>query len=239
MVLKQWTQPAVRRRYDLLAPVYDWANLEPLLYAEARARMIDMLRLQPGAMVLDVACGTGVNFELIEQRIGPSGRLVGFDFTPRMLDRARARVDRRGWRNVGLHQGDVTELASNPLDALGVLASGEQFDAALCTLGLSVIPRWEAAWEAMLSLVRPGGTVAVMDAGYPPRASRTSWPTAAARPFAWLLSRIFAADCGRRPWELVQRDTNNAITEGFTWGYVVAAAGEVRAARGDEPEADR
>src|SRR4051812_7043877 len=52
------------------------ANLEWLLYAAARKRAIDMLQLQPGARIVDVACGTGANFALIEQRIGPAGELV-------------------------------------------------------------------------------------------------------------------------------------------------------------------
>jgi ubiquinone/menaquinone biosynthesis C-methylase UbiE len=79
------TNAAVRERYGRLARIYDWANLEPLLYSDARTRAIELLGLRPGARVLDLACGTGVNFVLIEQRIGTSGSLVGVDLTPAML----------------------------------------------------------------------------------------------------------------------------------------------------------
>jgi demethylmenaquinone methyltransferase/2-methoxy-6-polyprenyl-1,4-benzoquinol methylase len=92
----------MRRRYGWLASIYDWANLEGLLYADARACAIELLGLRPGARVLDVACGTGANFALIEARIGPSGELVGIDLTQRMLDRARGRIASEGWRNVRL-----------------------------------------------------------------------------------------------------------------------------------------
>jgi ubiquinone/menaquinone biosynthesis C-methylase UbiE len=92
----QQTTATVRRRYAWLASIYDWANLEGMLYADARTRAIEMLELRPGARVLDVACGTGANFALIEQRIGPSGELVGIDLTPQMLARARIRVLRNG-----------------------------------------------------------------------------------------------------------------------------------------------
>ena len=168
---------AVRRRYGWVASIYDWANLEGALYADARARAIELLDLRPGARVLDVACGTGANFALIERRIGPSGQLVGVDVTPQMLHRAGARVTRAGWSNVRLREGDVCELWPE--------CRTEPFDAAVCTLGLSVIPR----------------------------------------PLAWALSRLFAGDCSRRPWRLLQRETDDPTSEPFTWGWVTAAAG--------------
>jgi S-adenosylmethionine-diacylgycerolhomoserine-N-methlytransferase len=220
---------AVRARYGRLARIYDWANLERLLYSRARARTIELLDLHPGAKVLDVACGTGVNHAPIERRIGTSGRLVGIDLTPEMLGRARARAARHDWHNVRLYQSDVSQLSTQRLETLGALNPGERFDAALCTLGLSVIADWQSAWAAMTSVVRPGGRVAVMDAGHPDLSGAAG--QVAGRPLAWALSRVFAADCGRRPWELVARDTDSPILERFTAGYVVTAAGSLRSAK--------
>jgi S-adenosylmethionine-diacylgycerolhomoserine-N-methlytransferase len=219
-------QKVVRARYGRLAPIYDRANLERLLYSRARARAIALLDLRPGARVLDVACGTGVNFALIEERIGPSGRLVGVDLTPQMLGRARDRAARNGWGNVRFYESDVSQLSTQRLEALGALGTGERFDAALCTLGLSVIPDWESAWAAMLSVVRPGGRVAVMDAGHP--TSSGAADAIAGRPLAWLLGRLFTSDCSRRPWTLVERDTDDCALERFTSGWVVTAAGDIR-----------
>jgi ubiquinone/menaquinone biosynthesis C-methylase UbiE len=206
---------AVRRRYGWVASIYNWANLEGLLYADARERAIELLDLRPGARVLDVACGTGANFALIEQRIGPSGDLVGVDVTPQMLDQAGARVA-RAWSNVRLREGDVCEREAARL--------GGPFDAAVCTLGLSVIPQWQRAWEAMVSAVRPGGRLAIMDAGYPDGDGRRG-DALVPRPLAWALSRLFAADCSRRGWRLLQRDTLAPTSERFTWSWVTAAAG--------------
>lgn len=214
------TRSAVRRRYARIASIYDRANLEGLLYADARTRAIELLELRPGARVLDVACGTGANFALIEQRIGPTGELVGIDLTPQMLARARARVLRHRWTNVLLHEGDVCALPAEEL--------GEPFDAAVCALGLSVIPQWQRAWDAMLALVRPGGRLALMDAGYPDSGRRGE--LVIPRPFAWLLSRLFVADCARRPWRSLERDTDTPVAETFTWGWVTAAAGAKAAA---------
>jgi ubiquinone/menaquinone biosynthesis C-methylase UbiE len=207
---------AVRRHYGRVASIYDWANLEGVLYADARAKAVELLDLSPGARVLDVACGTGANFALIRRRIGPAGELVGVDVTPQMLDRARARIARARWTNLRVREADICALGRDEL--------GEPFDAALCTLGLSVIPAWQQAWASMLGCVRPGGRVAVMDAGTPePGARRVD--TTVPRPLARALERLFAADCTRRPWRLVERDTHEPISRSFTWGWVTAAGG--------------
>jgi hypothetical protein len=60
----------VRRRYGRLASVYERSLGERLLYARARQRAIELLRLAPGATEVDFACDTGLNFPLLEQRIG-------------------------------------------------------------------------------------------------------------------------------------------------------------------------
>ena len=209
------TTATVQRRYRRIAPIYDTANLEGMLYAGARTRAVELLQLRPGARVLDVACGTGANFTSIQRRIGPSGELVGVDVTPQMLDQARARVLRHGWSNVRLSEADICDTPDEDLEG--------PFDAALCTLGLSVIPQWQRAWNAMLTLVRPGGRVAVMDAGYPDRGRGSE--ALIPRPLAWALSRLFVADCARRPWRMLERDTDESLAETFTWGWVTAAAG--------------
>jgi ubiquinone/menaquinone biosynthesis C-methylase UbiE len=213
-----------RRRYELIAPFYDWSSAEGLFYAKARARAIDLLRLRPGATVLDVACGTGRNFELIERRIGPTGRLVGIDRSPRMLQRARARVARHGWDNVELVHMDAEQLSASVLGEHVVLPPGGQFDAVLCTLGLSVIPDWQGAWRAMLAMVRRDGRVALLDGGYPADPG-FGGEAVVLRPFVRLIFRAYAADGTRQPWQLVERDTNEATSELFSFGYVAAAAG--------------
>lgn len=57
--------------------------------------------------------GTGLSFDAIEERIGPSGRLIGLDYTEAMLAEAERRVRQKGWGNVRLVRGD----AATALDA--------------------------------------------------------------------------------------------------------------------------
>jgi demethylmenaquinone methyltransferase/2-methoxy-6-polyprenyl-1,4-benzoquinol methylase len=212
----------VRRRYGLLAPIYESTLGDRLLYARARRRAIELLNLAPGAVVVDVACGTGLNFPLIEERIGPSGTLIGIDLTTGMLNRARARVRRAGWANVTLVQLDVTQLTRERLVQVALLSEGTGVDAVVCTLGMSVIPEWEKAWEAMLAILCPGGRAALMD-GSPP--VEPTLRTRLASPLVWLGCRYFAADWTREPWKLVRRDLDNVQ---ITWSrsrYVHAAGG--------------
>ena len=219
---------AGRWLYQLIAPVYDSVSGERTLYANARTRAINLLHLQPGATVLDVACGTGRNHELIQRQIGPAGQLVGVDRSPRMLAQARQRTTRRRWTNVTLVETDVTDLTRQQLDRAGAAPPAAGFDAVLCTLGLSVIPDWRSAYRTMLGLVRPGGRIAVLDAGYPAKAGQAG-EVVAFRPTAWLLCRAFAADPRRQPWELVSADSDNVTVERYTWGFIGIAAGTVGA----------
>jgi SAM-dependent methyltransferase len=212
----------LQRRYRFLAPIYESTLGERLLYERARRRAVDMLGLVAGATVVDVACGTGLNFPLIQERIGPSGTLIGVDMARRMLKRADERVQKAGWPNVKLVQLDAMSLTCERLERMGALPLGTPVDAAVCTLGMSVIPEWERAWEAMVALVRPGGAVALMDGSPPIKETATTRLT---RPLVWLGCRFFAADWTRRPWQLVERDVANAEIVWSRSGYVNAAGG--------------
>src|SRR6516165_9718180 len=56
-----------------------------------RLRAVQALNLRPGDSVVDIACGTGLNFPLIQDVIGPDGRIVGVDLTDAMLAQAQDR----------------------------------------------------------------------------------------------------------------------------------------------------
>jgi precorrin-6B methylase 2 len=74
-----------------------------------RRHVVARLAPLPGEVILDVGCGTGLNFKAIREGIGPSGRLIGVELCPRMLAMARARIERHGWSNVQLVHADVAE----------------------------------------------------------------------------------------------------------------------------------
>src|ERR1700733_7025681 len=75
-----------------------------------RLRAVRALGLRRGDTVVDMACGTGLNFSLLEKVVGPGGRIVGVDLTDAMLARAQARIETNGWGNVSLGRGDGGEF---------------------------------------------------------------------------------------------------------------------------------
>jgi ubiquinone/menaquinone biosynthesis C-methylase UbiE len=91
------------RHYDLTSRLYYPQRAH-------RRRAVQALRLRPGDSVVEVACGTGLNFPLIEQKIGPEGRIVGVDLTDAMLAQAQHRIEKNGWSNISLVQADATEF---------------------------------------------------------------------------------------------------------------------------------
>ena len=91
------------RHYDVTSQLYQpqWAH---------RRMAVHALRLRPGDTVVEIACGTGLNFPLIEREIGPTGRLIGVDLTDAMLAGAQHRIAANGWSNVSLVQADAAEF---------------------------------------------------------------------------------------------------------------------------------
>ncbi len=106
-----------REAYELHAPTYD---LTSAMGAVLRARAVEALAPRPREVILDVGCGTGLNFAAIQQRIGPRGRLVGIDRSPAMLLRAQERLALNGWRNATLVR-DPVEVGALDVEADGVL----------------------------------------------------------------------------------------------------------------------
>ena len=109
--------------------------------------------------MLDVGCGTGLNFPRLQQAIRASGRIIGLDASPAMLTQAGARLRRSGWTNVTLICGDASR--TDPVRLRRLL--GRSCDAVLATYALSLMPDWRAAWQMMLQVADPSARLAVAD----------------------------------------------------------------------------
>ena len=145
--------------YDIFSKFYD-LGVESV-YRDYRPQIADALRLEPGDAVLVPACGTGQDFASLVERVGPQGVIVGVDLSEGMLARAQARVEKNGWDNVILLQRDVCTMDSAEIRQL--LGDRDHFDGLLFPLALSVVPGWEAVFEAAFELLAPGGRCAVFD----------------------------------------------------------------------------
>ena len=141
-------------QYRRAAPRYD----RHMWFARGTQReAVGRLELEPGQVVLDVACGTGLAFEAIQQRIGPGGRLIGLDLSPEMLAHARERSENAGWDNVTLVES-AAEDAHVP---------GEP-DAILFSFAHDVL-RSPAALDNLLGSARPGARGVAAGGKWPPR----------------------------------------------------------------------
>ena len=90
------------------------------LYRSGGVLAIERLRLRPGDQVLDIGCGTGLNFALLRERFGSHGVVGGVDSSGQMLEQAQRRAQERGWSKVTLVHADAAkaELPSSELRAM-------------------------------------------------------------------------------------------------------------------------
>ena len=160
-----------------------------------RRRAVRALGLREGDTVVDVACGTGQNFPLLEQAIGSEGRIVGVDLTDAMLAQAQQRVEDNGWRNVSLAHTDATAFEFPA-----------EVDAILSTYALSHLPEPGAVIAHGAAALRPGGRWVVLDLKAPDRAPR------------WLVRPFGSIDewIARRPWEALRIAMRDELSD-FSW----------------------
>ncbi len=211
------------RRYTSFAPAYDMLSGERPVYRTGRVSGIGALRLRPGALVLDIGCGTGLNFPLIREAIGPAGRIVGVDASAHMLAQARAKAERRGWRNITLDDADATSLTPGWLNGhLGAHHGPEGADAVLFTYSLSVMTNWPEAWRAATAAARPGARVAVVDLQAP------TGPATALTPLARLACILGGSDITAHPWTALERECTDVQAWSLRGGHIQVRAGNLR-----------
>jgi arsenite methyltransferase len=143
--------------------------------------------LKPGEVVIDLGSGGGLDVSLAAQKVGPTGRAIGIDMTPAMIDRARVNAEKGGY-NVEFHHAMIDRLPLPDASADCVISN--------CVLNLA--PDKPALFREIFRVLKPGGRLAVSDI-----ALKTPLPDALAKSLAAYVgciagrstSRTIAANC--------------------------------------------
>jgi len=121
-----------------------------------RRQAVGSLGLRPGDTVVDVGCGTGLNFPLLQEAITSEGKIIGVDISQAMLDQARQTVSVNGWGNVELICADAAQFEFPP-----------RVDGILSAYTLILVPDGGRVIANACEALRPDGCLSILDMAWP------------------------------------------------------------------------
>jgi len=196
------------KRYNFTAQLYYLLGFREWAY---RKKAVQALALKGGDTVVEIGCGTGLNFGLLENEIGREGKIVGVDLTDAMLAGAQERIRRNGWSNVELVQSDATTFQF-PQRADGIIS----------TFALTHVAEYETVIRAGSEALRPGGRFVILDFKLP-----TNWISRLA-PLLVLTVRPFGVTIDlaeRHPWEALKKYFADVTVHQLYGGLAYIAVG--------------
>jgi demethylmenaquinone methyltransferase/2-methoxy-6-polyprenyl-1,4-benzoquinol methylase len=200
-----------RRRagnYDLSANLYYLIGFREAKY---RKMAVAALKLRPGDAVVELGCGTGLNFGYLADAVGGAGRIIGVDLTDAMLEKARQRIAKKGWRNVSVVQSDAAEYEFPP-DPKGVIS----------TFALTLVPEYEQVIGRVAQVLAPGGRLVVLDFKKP-----SQWPPCVFKFGVWITHPFgVSLDLAeRKPWTAMTKYFPDVSLQECYGGFVYIATG--------------
>lgn len=197
------------RRYELSANLYYLLGFREHAYRKKAVRALD---LKHGDVVVEIGCGTGLNFGLLRRAVGSKGRIIGVDLTGEMLDRAAARIAQNHWSNIELVHSD----------AVAYHFPG-RVDGILSTFAITLMPEYDEIIKSGAAALSPDKKFAILDFK-----KSDAWP-------AWLINffvfitKPFGESIDlaeRHPWESMQRYLSHVQMYELYFGGLYLCVGE-------------
>lgn len=109
--------------------------------------------IKSGDTVIDLGSGAGNDCFVARHETGPEGKVIGIDFTPEMVSKARANAEKLGFNNVEFREGDIENMP----------VGGNVADVIVSNCVLNLVPDKEAVFNEMLRVTKPGGHFSISD----------------------------------------------------------------------------
>lgn len=154
---KEQKEQKVHRVFEKISNDYDKMNSVISLNQHTKWRTDMMLKMnvEEGKTALDVCCGTADWTIALAKAVGPTGKVIGLDFSESML--AAGKPKTVGYSNIELVQGN----------AMALPYEDNSFDYVTIGFGLRNVPNYETVLSELYRVVKPGGMVACLDTSHP------------------------------------------------------------------------
>ncbi len=176
------------KRYNLSVNLYHLIGIRLFAYRKMAVRTRNLKR---GDTVVEIGCGTSLNFPLLRAAVGPEGKIVGVDLSAEMLAGARELIKRNNWKNIELvHSDAATYQFPEAVD--GVISTG----------AITYVPQYDQVIERGAKALAPGKRFVILDFKKPAK-----WPLWLIK-FFFFTMRPFGVTLDiteRHPWESIDR----------------------------------
>lgn len=113
----------------------------------------EFAKIKEGDVVVDLGSGAGNDCFVARRSTGATGKVIGIDFTPAMIEKARANAEKMGYHNVEFRQGDIEHM---PITA-------NSADVVVSNCVLNLVPNKHAVIQDIFRVLKPGGHFSISD----------------------------------------------------------------------------